>query len=377
MSKIWKFLFVLMLVCTAPMLIAGEIYDERVIVEFDSREWHVDFANATQSEFIVEYTLRGETVEKWTELVTTTMFPVGNRDKELQALYDYYYENARKGCKDMYWEELYKSKSQFIVAWNHESCLGTAKAEYTMVAFTRGKRCVHTVMYAAKKKSVFEANKATWLELLKQATVFTTGTQDFSDQETLLSDASKMIYCLYSFDSPTVPDNSFYKVPKRLWRSGTVNSRYEEEIDRANKRQVLLVVDEPDCWFVNLSDKTGSHFLDKVPPYKTSCPVFGERKDNGLQSLEFGMEEAFFKFHGARQLPDERVESEDCYVYELPRLYWVLRLYVCKDTGLPFKLYRHGPDKVENSIYYLEYIKDLPLDMTLFSEPSRIEFREN
>ena len=92
-------------------------------------------------------------------------------------------------------------------------------------------------------------------------------------------------------------------------------------------------------------------------------------------NFEFGQEQTFFKHYGARQLKDEIVDSHDCNVFELTRLYWVLKLYVRKDTNLPYLVTRKGPDKSAMSIYYNTYEVNLDFDSTLFIKPDGINWQ--
>ena len=52
---------------------SAENYEERIIVEFDGREWLAASTSVSESEFTVEYLLRGETLDDWSEQVTTTL----------------------------------------------------------------------------------------------------------------------------------------------------------------------------------------------------------------------------------------------------------------------------------------------------------------
>jgi hypothetical protein len=355
---------------------AGEPYDERMVVEFDGREWVAAHCDADNDRMIVEYLVNGESPENWTELVTTNTFPVRQEPGAMALLKDFYHSNVTKNCALARWEELYNSDSMSICVWDLEACLGPDSTEYSLVGFFRGVQYLHAVVYACRNKGVFEQKLPLWKEIFMRARA-SAPDESLSPPGDLLADSTRMIRATYRMENPSWEPGSFVTLPKKLWRSGTRFARGEERPDVAKGVHGLLISNEPDMWMINLFDNSCKHAVDPGPTYNTLCPVFGELKQDGLGALEFGREEAFFTYYGARWLVDDTIDSVVCEVYELPRWRWLLRLYVRKDTGLPHRVTRRSPDGNVEAVAYDEYVCNLDLDTTLFVPPENVTMSEN
>jgi len=355
---------------------AGEPYDERMVVEFDGREWVAAHCDADDDRMIVEYLVNGESPENWTELVTTNAFPVRQEPGAVAFLRDFYHTNVAKSCAQARWEELYNSDSMSICVWDLEACLGPDGTEYSLVGFFRGVQYLHAVVYACRNKGVFEQKLPIWKEIIMRARAFAPD-ESLGLPGGLLADTTKMIRAIYRMQNPLWEPGSFITLPKKLWRSGSRYARGEERPDVTNGVHGLLITNEPDMWMINLFDNSGKHAVDPGPTYNTICPVFGELKQDGLGALEFGREEAFFAYYGTRRLADETIDSVACQVYELPRWRWLLRLYVRKDTGLPYRVTRRSPNGNVEAVAYDEYVPNLDLDTTLFVPPENVMMSEN
>lgn len=377
MSKVTALLIGLAWLSYQSLSFAAEIYDERMVPEFNEIEWIAAHASATAEQFIVEYVIRGESLEQWTELVSIVLIPVKPADGLLVSMRDYYKKKALKQCSKAFWEEIYSSDSTIICVWDLEKCLGQEETEYTLTVFKYGVNGSHVLNYSARSKEVFEKEKSIWVKLLKASTAFYPDESKSIFERSHLSDTSKMIEVTYRYDSPSFPDNSFIAKPRRVWRAGVKYFRSEELPDSANQLHSLMIADEPDAWMINLFNHKGKHMVDPGPTYSTICPVFGELRDDGLTELEFGEEYAFFEYYGARQISSEKIDNVDCDVFELPRLYWILRLYLKRDNGLPYLITRRGQDGSTMSVYFDEYSVDHEIDHQLFVPPANVDIEEN
>lgn len=355
--------------------VAGEPYDERINPVFDEREWVVAHADASREELVVEYILKGESIEGWTEMVTTILVPVKFQPEVLPELRDYYHDGIRKQCAELNWQVVSSSDTMVVCAWDLEPCLDSA-VEYTLTAFRKGVLFTHLLTYSARDKERFEEQKPGWLQRLKKARAFYAEESGPGPLSGHLEDSTKMIRISYHYDSPALADDAFMRQPRKIWRSGSKYFRSEEKPDTARGIHGLMITNEPDAWIVNRMNNQGRHMVDQGPTFNTVCPVFGEVRQDGLSKLEFGQERAFFEHHAARQLPEETVDGIECEVYELPRLYWILRLYVNKKTGLPYLITRRGPDNTTDSVYFESYEVNLELDRGLFQPPDDVEFVE-
>ncbi len=354
----------------------GEFLDERVVVDFDGREWIAASCYADREQGLVEYILRGEDIENWTELVSTMSFPVYRSPGVVEFARDHHRDNAIKTCPEGIWKVLFTSDSLIICSWNPENCKAQAKPEYMLFGFIVGRQFVHSFWYSAKDRKTFGTNMLKWMDIFKHARVFAPDESLGGAPLGLLSDTAKMVKITYRYVSPHIEINSVKAQPTTIWRAGEKYARAEEPPNPATNVHKLTVMNEPNMWLINLFDKIGRHSLDPGPTFNTVCPVFNEWKDDGLKPLEFGREQAFFAYHGARRLADQLVDGVWCEAYELPRYYWLLHLYINKKTGLLYEVTRKGPDGSWVTVVYDDYQSGLGFDYSLFLPPENIKITE-
>ncbi len=355
-------------------LTAGEIFDERAIVKFDGRKWVAAHASASQALLLTEYVLEGETVDDWSELVTATFYPFTPSDETVAFTRDQYRKYILEDCETLVWEESFSSQDLSMVIWNNNSCIDTGKFEYTMTSFMNGQAGVHSVSYATHDSATFEERRQQWHELLSNVEVFV---PDSSAQlQDYLVDHSKMIQTQYRYQYSASPDNSKLEATREFWRSGNSFFRSEEPRDTDGNLLQVIISSEPDVWMVDLTSNSAKHYLDPGPTFNTICPVFGPPRADGLSDLEFGKEEKFFNYYGARNIGAITTDGVDYTVFELPRLYWVLHLYINSETGRPYKISRRGQDGATSSIIYDKYTVNLQLDSTLFLPPTGLVITE-
>jgi len=96
------------------------------------------------------------------------------------------------------------------------------------------------------------------------------------------------------------PDvTGFNAEPKVLYRSGARHLRVEEAPDPANGLHMIIVVSEPDIWFVNQFTRTGQHIVDPGPTFEVHAPVL-DNVSGVLGELEFGCESDFARSHAPK-----------------------------------------------------------------------------
>ncbi len=369
---IFKFLFILCICFIPKTSIAGDVYDEKIIFDFDGREWVADYANANKEMQLVEYVLKGESVFNWSEMVTIQTFPFKPDEDLLNSINNNYINQYNLGEVI----ELFKSNTKIIDKIYIHPDKNYPQGEYTLILFMLGSDGVHQVLYAAHDEKQFLNQKQHWVESFKNAKEFNPDESTKNLNSPLLSNSEQMIFIEYRYKTSEAPKNPIYLKSKKLWRATNTYMRTEKHEDVENEKHMQIIVSEPDLWAVNQKTKKGQHHVDPGPTFNTRIPVFGEKKDNGLREFEFGQEQTFFKHYGARQLKDEIIDSHECNVFELTRLYWVLKLYVRKDTNLPYLVSRKGPDNKMMSVYYETYQSNLDFDSTLFTKPEGISWQK-
>jgi hypothetical protein len=60
-------------------------------------------------------------------------------------------------------------------------------------------------------------------------------------------------------DGPEIPQDSFARKPKTIYRAGSRYCRVEEAADPEHNIHGLLILNEPNAWMVNLATKTAPH----------------------------------------------------------------------------------------------------------------------
>src|SRR6266404_674209 len=73
---------------------------------------------------------------------------------------------------------------------------------------------------------------------------------------------------------PAQEYGSFAAQPKIIWRVGVKYARIAEAPDFENHVHSLTIINEPDVWMINLTDKSGKHIVDSGPTMEVHLPIF-------------------------------------------------------------------------------------------------------
>ncbi len=356
---------------------AERVCDEWVVPQFDNRNWVARQITTSKDTIVsIAYLLKNESAQSWTEMVSTKSYRTPMPPSGLVRMHDYFRDSIFKDCANKNWTTLYKADSQIISSWDQNHCTTSNNTGYTLANFILGRKGIHIVYYSAKDKKVFDAQMPIWIAHLKKANVFNPNRSSHAYPAGFLSDTMKMINISFRFSSPSYKPGDFIATPRKVWRSGTKYARNQESLDTAQDLHMLSISNAPDLWVINLFDSTGAHLVDPGPTYNVICPVIEFYGESGVMELEFGSEQSFFDYYGARPLPNEKLNAIDCKVWELPRLQTILRLYVRTDTNLPYAVKSVRSDGFECTAYYDEYVTGLPLDRSLFAPVKNINYKE-
>ena len=361
-------------ICYVQTVLAGEKYDEKVVFDFDEREWRADRAEITKSGNKVKYTLPDESVDDWSELVTTTFYFNKNNRDNMSRIKNRYKGFMKLLCPNFYWNDVYEDDDLVIATYYLDGCTLGKDNYYSIVVFYKGDDGIHQVSYATHDQDVFEERQDQWQSSFENLSLFSPDESRKNFNKKFLNNVNRMIKIQYHFDSPQVTRNKFEFTPRTLYRSSTKYFRHEEQEDTKNETHNLFIVNEPDVWIVNLYDNSGQHEVDDGPTFHTRVPVFGDKKNNATIDFEFGQEQAYFKYYGARQVSDTTINSEYCQAYELTRGNWVLHLYVSDYSQLPYVVTRKDINKRVQLVWYDSYETDLILDASLFQKPENVKF---
>ncbi len=133
----------------------------------DDREWHLDYQNSSGSSFIAEFTLEGETVNDWSELITVQAISVPS--PSLRKYYSEFIRNLKDAAVEHEVQKrliLKERKSIFFEWWIHED---SPEAQHEWVrAFKREDR-IYILRYTTKKIHEVEKVRPIWEKNLRKA----------------------------------------------------------------------------------------------------------------------------------------------------------------------------------------------------------------
>jgi hypothetical protein len=179
-----------------------------------------------------------------------------------------------------------------------------------------------------------------------------------------------MLHAIVSFHLEGAPADAFLNKPKVLYRVGSKLARIEEAEDPEQKLHLVLVVNQPDMWMVNLVDGSGRHAADPDGPSGNfHAPVLGDADSVYWRDFETGCEEAFMKAAGVKG----EVDQEGNIRYALDKEERHVVLTVTRDHK-PLRVDAAEP-KARYRITYDAYEWTAPRP-ELFEKPKGIRFTE-
>lgn len=182
-------------------------------------------------------------------------------------------------------------------------------------------------------------------------------------------------------DAPDLPQDSFARKPKVIYRAGSRYCRVEEAADPANNMHNLLIVNEPDAWMVNLLSRKAQHVTDRGPTFNCHLPVFSgpvpgtsDDLDYAKLGLEFGHELEFFKKAGATPQPGPVLQTKNTTAYKLDRGNTRLALFTYGPNDFPLLIGHTVGGKGE--LYWYSAYGEIPFDPKLFTAPDGLRVEE-
>jgi hypothetical protein len=138
---------------------------ERWNFGFDGRAWKLGHQAATRHGAIREYVLPGQTVQKWTELVTSVYFVSAMAPRP-------FFEEVRKklstGCPSLQVTILEESPDTILFEWQHGGCQGFP-AQHEIRRITTELTGTYTLSFVEKTYQMAAEKRAAWLGIIKSA----------------------------------------------------------------------------------------------------------------------------------------------------------------------------------------------------------------
>lgn len=164
--KIFYFLFFLFASC-----FAAETKDcvELLKFTFDDRDWVPGFDQSTPEGAIIEYTLKGETVDNWSELVTVQRFV--NVKANVNEYYSLFIKELQKSVKpaEVHTRVISRDAEGIFFEWWIDKGEPTAQHEWFRLFKTPESLLI--LRYTTKQLDDLEKTRETWEKILKRATI--------------------------------------------------------------------------------------------------------------------------------------------------------------------------------------------------------------
>jgi hypothetical protein len=177
-----------------------------------------------------------------------------------------------------------------------------------------------------------------------------------------------------TIETPDLPANHFYRVPKTLYRLGETKGRIEEGFNPDTGIHQLFVVNEPDFWMVNLADLRGRYIRDPGPTFYFRAHIFGHAaaKSVFIRELEIGCEMEWFRDVGVKS---SKVMHPDLgIVNRLEFLDGNEKLVLYERSNRPLRIELSSEGQFIMAMNYLSYEVGFQSHPELFIKPEGIAF---
>lgn len=142
---------------------------ERWDFSFDAHEWQLGYQAANRLQEIREYVLPGETVDGWSELVTSFYSKglVEPRDAFEQTRND-----LSRGCPSFQSAIIEETKDSIFFEWRHDGCQGFP-AQHELRRISTGRKGVHSLSFVEKTNELTAEKRDAWVAIISGATIRT------------------------------------------------------------------------------------------------------------------------------------------------------------------------------------------------------------
>ncbi len=139
---------------------------ERATPEFDNRHWNLGWSQNTGDSIFEEYTLEGETVENWSELVTIQFFPGLQKQTNPDIFEASQKRNFSLVCPGINWKSIEQTETERMWEWSIQECAGQPD-QSEIARMVRTEEGFHLWHYAIKKAPLPADKRGLWVNKLK------------------------------------------------------------------------------------------------------------------------------------------------------------------------------------------------------------------
>lgn len=163
------FLRILFVLCITSALIAAQEWQENISFSFDERDWEIGFQNSTDQSSIIEFRLKEETIENFSELVTVQVLPC---HLTMTQYYKEMCQSLKNASQNRFGSKIIKSEpdSMLFEWWIDKGEL--AQHEWFRI-IKKGNRAF-ILRYTTKKMDQIEKVRGVWEKKLQEAKLIST-----------------------------------------------------------------------------------------------------------------------------------------------------------------------------------------------------------
>jgi hypothetical protein len=146
--------------------LASREVPERWKFTFDSRSWRLGHQDTDDTTSLREYVLQGETVESWSELVTSTH---ATTDQAPNAIVASFRSQGSQDCPSYRSNVIAESPTDVLFEWRHQGCRGYPP-QHELRRITRVDGGLLFLSYVMKTEQLPDDKRESWIAILRAAT---------------------------------------------------------------------------------------------------------------------------------------------------------------------------------------------------------------
>jgi hypothetical protein len=173
--------------------------------------------------------------------------------------------------------------------------------------------------------------------------------------------------------SPRQATEHFSRKPKVIYRMGKGKARLEEQLDPERNVQMLIVVDMPKAWYIELVSKTAQFVTDDDPKSRFRLPVISDDSvPPELLTLEYGCEAQFV---ADPKTTHESTQTSNGLALKHSQTSgpWKLTLATRAGSERPVAVVLSRDGKVETAIQYVAYETLESIPDAMFAPPAGVK----
>lgn len=164
-------IILLSLFATTQAAFAGE-WTESVKVNFalDERDWEVGYQNKTDDMYILEFVVKGQTVDNWKELITFEFFPGLQKRINCEQFAEGFVEHLKVTEPKTEVDVYYAKPNDTLIEWGVNGSKKNPNQD-ELDRFILGKQGLHVIHYVKKTTELTDAERNKWIKFLQSATL--------------------------------------------------------------------------------------------------------------------------------------------------------------------------------------------------------------